>query len=157
MHLMLIAFAGLLSGFLLATLFGERGRGGSPGGPFALSIYERAVSGKEFDRLVLGKSREIPVLVDFHARWCSPCRSLAPVLGGLARDGAGAFLLAHVDFDGNRALARRYGVRGLPAVLLFRDGDRVDGFEGGRLAHSVRWFLQKNGVPLPGSDPEPGP
>ena len=99
------------------------------------------VNDADFNRVVIEGSRKVPVLVDFWAEWCAPCRALKPILEKLADEYQGRFLLAKVNSDQNQALAARYGVRGIPNVKAFVGGELVDEFSGALPEPMVREFI----------------
>jgi len=101
-----------------------------------------------FDAVVLQGSATRPVLVDFWAPWCAPCRALAPILDKLAAEFAGRFTLVKLNTDEEPELASRYGIRGIPNVKVFVDGKVVDEFTGVLPEGAVRQFLARV-VPSP--------
>ena len=101
-----------------------------------------------FDEVVLRGSATRPVLVDFWAPWCAPCRALAPVLEKLAAEFAGRFTLAKLNTDAEPELAGQYGIRGIPDVKAFVGGKVVDGFTGALPERALRDFLERV-VPSP--------
>lgn len=88
------------------------------------------VSGEDFERTVLGS--EAPVLVDFYADWCAPCKYVAPLMDELARTHEGTLLVVKVDTDQAPDLSQKWGIRSIPTVILFKEGEEVSrsvGFE----------------------------
>ncbi len=105
----------------------------------------------DFPQHVLEESKRRPVVVDFWAPWCGPCKSLKPILEKLAAEYGGKFLLAKINSDENQELAARYGVRGIPSVKAFVGGEQVDEFSGALPESEVRTFLDRL-IPSPAED-----
>ena len=112
----------------------------------------------DFETTVLQKSMHTPVLVDFWAPWCEPCKQLGPVLEKLATEYHGSFQLAKVDVDQEPQLADAFQVRSIPTVFLVKDGQIADGFPGVLPEGQIRAFLTQHGVEAaapPVADDEP--
>jgi putative thioredoxin len=101
------------------------------------------VTEADFQTAVLGRSEQLPVVVDFWAEWCGPCRVLGPVIERAVADTHGKVELAKVDVDSNQGLARSYGIRGIPAVKAFRHGVAVDEFVGALPQSAVEQFIAR--------------
>lgn len=88
----------------------------------------RTLDEASFDQTI--NNAQTPVLVDFWAEWCPPCRILGPIVDEVADEVGGRAIVAKVDVDTNKALAQRYGIQSIPTVLVFRNGEIVDRFVG---------------------------
>ena len=120
------------------------------------------VSINTFESEVLQASAQGPVLVDFWAEWCGPCKSLTPVLEKLAAEFNGAFKLAKVNTESEPEIAQAFQIRSIPTVYLIRNGQPVDGFQGALPEGQLREFLQRNSITAAAADtaeeaPPPAP
>lgn len=107
------------------------------------------VSGADFEYQVITYSMNVPVLVDFWAGWCRPCKILGPILERLANEAQGAFRLARLDVDANPNIAMQYGVRSIPTVKAFSNGAVVSEFVGVLPEDRLRDFVSKIAPPTP--------
>jgi putative thioredoxin len=134
----------------------------APAAPTSTSPYVYDVSEAEFEDKVLRRSLTVPVLIDFWADWCGPCKQLSPVLERLAEEAGGAWELAKVDVDANQALSAQLQIQSIPTVFLALGGRLVPGFQGALPEAQLRPFLeqvlaaaQQAGLPGPDGAEQP--
>ena len=118
----------------------------------AAFVFDAALS--SFEQDVILKSKEVPVLVDFWASWCEPCKALGPILEKLAAEFNGGFLLAKVDVDKEQQLAGYFQVKSIPTVMLLKNGQIVDGFPGALPENQLREFLKHHEIVAKEAMPE---
>ena len=121
-------------------------RPGPSGPPPAATVaggHVLTVTQETFEEQVLRRSLSVPVLIDFWAEWCGPCKQLSPVLERLAEQDGGAWVLAKIDVDSNQALATQLGIQSIPTVLLALGGRLVQGFTGALPERDIRSFLDQ--------------
>jgi putative thioredoxin len=94
-----------------------------------------------FERDVIERSRELPVVVDFWAAWCGPCRTLGPAIEAEAAKREGRLELAKLDVDAEQEIAARYGIQSIPTVIAFRDGKPITGFMGAQPPRAIGEFF----------------
>ena len=115
-------------------------------------VFDAALS--SFEQDVILKSKDVPILVDFWASWCEPCKALGPILEKLAAEFNGGFLLAKVDVDKEQQLAGYFQVKSIPTVMLLKNGQIVDGFPGALPENQLREFLKHHEIIAKESAPE---
>ena len=108
------------------------------------SPYIVEITSNNYQSDVIEQSRKVPVLVDFWAPWCQPCKMLMPVLANLAEQYRGKFILAKINTEEEQELAAQFGIRSIPTVKLFRNGEPVDEFAGALPEAEIRKFLDKH-------------
>jgi len=107
--------------------------------PFSLNVSEA-----DFQTMVIEASHHQPVLVDFWAEWCQPCQILKPILEKMADEYAGKFLLAKINTEEAQQIAMQFGIRSIPTIKLFKNGEAVDEFMGALPEPEIKAFLEKH-------------
>ncbi|HEX5966012.1 MAG TPA: thioredoxin [Pyrinomonadaceae bacterium] len=106
-----------------------------------MSEFVKEVSDNSFEKDVLGSSK--PVLVDFWAQWCTPCRMLAPTVEAVAQQYSDSASVVKLNVDDNPSTAQRYGIKGIPTLILFREGKEVERVVGATSKESITRMIEK--------------
>ena len=106
-----------------------------------MSEFVKEVSDNSFEKDVLGSDR--PVLVDFWAEWCAPCRMLAPTVAAVAEHYGDSASVVKLNVDDNPSTAQRYGIKGIPTLILFREGKEVERVVGATSKESISRMVEK--------------
>jgi putative thioredoxin len=105
---------------------------------------EIEITEKNFNEKVIKQSKKIPVVVDFWAEWCMPCVMLGPLLGKLAEEYKGKFILAKINVDENPQLAEKFEVMSIPSVKMFKNGEITNEFTGNQPESTIKEWLDSN-------------
>lgn len=126
----------------------------TPAAPAAADGLIKETTTREFMKDVIDASKQVPVLVDFWAEWCGPCKQLTPILEKVVKNAKGKVRLVKMNIDQYPEIAGQLGVRSIPAVFAFKNGQPVDGFMGALPESQVQQFIERLSGPLGPSDAE---
>ena len=128
---------------------GGNGTGGAPDGDLIFDVTTQT-----FMADVMEASRQQPILVDFWAPWCGPCKQLTPLIEAAVKAAGGTVKLAKMNIDDHPEIAGQMGIQSIPAVIAFKDGQPVDGFMGAQPESQIKAFIEKLGGPAPANPAE---
>jgi thioredoxin 1 len=129
----------ILTPWLVFPYFAARNSAALPAQTIGVFMATTAVTDATFDNEV--KKAGVPVLVDFWAEWCGPCRMVAPILEDLAKELAGQIKIVKVDVDNNQGVAAAYNIRSIPSLLLFKNGQVISQKLGAMPKHQLKAWL----------------
>src|SRR2546423_5772343 len=138
------------SGRPLSRAGGNGGSTEAAAPPAGVTVKDGSI--ETFAADVLDASREVPVIVDFWAPWCGPCKQLGPLLEKVVNEARGAVRLVKINIDENQEIARQLRIQSIPTVYAFKNGQPVDGFMGAIPESQVRTFVQSVAGGEPGAD-----
>jgi putative thioredoxin len=107
-------------------------------------MVEIEVNDKNFEKEVIEKSKDVPVLVDFWADWCGPCKILNPIMEKIAEEYDGRLIVAKADVEKTHKISDKYNVLSIPCIKIFKNGKVEDGFVGARPAEEIKEFIKEN-------------
>lgn len=148
------SFGGSFGGGGYGSRPAPTGGAGPAAAPAPAADVIRDVTTQTFMTEVIDASRKQPVLVDFWAPWCGPCKQLTPVLEKAVRDARGAVVLAKMNIDDHPEVAGQLGIQSIPAVIAFKNGQPVDGFMGAQQESQVKAFIERVAGPIGPSELE---
>jgi putative thioredoxin len=143
------SIGGQIGGSFGGSMGGGYGGGGNGGGNGSGDDLIFDVTTQTFMADVMEASRQQPVLVDFWAPWCGPCKQLTPIIEAAVKAAGGTVKLAKMNIDDHPEIAGQMGIQSIPAVVAFKDGQPMDGFMGAQPESQIKAFIERIGGPVP--------